>query len=494
MMNSPMKIIPVILCGGSGTRLWPMSREHYPKQLLKLASEFTLLQNTVKRLAGLTGEHETELGDPVFISNENHRFLIAEQLREIGIARPSILLEPEGKNTAPALTLAAKLIEKKHQDALMLVMPADHIISDVKSFHQSVDEGVALALENKLVTFGILPDHPETGFGYIKMGSQIQNSESARVISQFVEKPDLATAQSYIATGNYLWNSGMFIMKASIWNQAIEIFDPDIAKVCSDALAKGHEDMDFYRIDKESFSHCPNDSIDYAVMERVAEDNQQSGFEGAVVSLDVGWSDVGSWASLWDVSAKDDNNNVIKGDVLLDNTSSTMVIAEHRAVAVVGLDNVVIIETPDAVLVADKQSSQNVKNIVNQLKAKKRTEAVVHRQVYRPWGNYQGIDEGERFQVKRIVVSPGAQLSLQMHHHRAEHWVVVRGTAKVTKGDESFMLSENQSTYIPLGVVHRLENPGNIPLEIIEVQSGSYLGEDDIVRYEDQYGREGENG
>ncbi len=465
-----MVIVPVVLSGGSGTRLWPLSREFYPKQLLCLAGEQTLLQQTLLRVDGLNG-----VADPLLVCNEEHRFLVAEQAREVGKIPAEIILEPSGKNTAPAATLAALSLQRRDAKALMLIMPADHVIGDVAAFQHTIGEGVRLAEQGSLVMFGIVPTAPETGYGYIR-----RTKENNKVV-EFVEKPDLVTAQSYLASGDYLWNSGIFLMRVDVWLTEIERCRPDILSACRAAYEQGHQDADFYRVDKQQFAGCPSDSIDYAVMEKTDL--------AAVVSLDSGWSDIGAWSALWQVCEQDVNGNVIQGDVLTNATRNTLVIAQHRLVATVGLDDVIVIETPDAVLVAHRDQSQNVRDIVEQLRHGKRSEHQLHRRVYRPWGTYEGVDAGERFQVKRLVVKPGAQLSLQMHHHRAEHWVVVKGTARVTRGDEVFMLTENQSTYIPHGVKHRLENPGNIPLEIIEVQSGGYLGEDDIVRFEDIYNR-----
>lgn len=464
-----MDICPVILSGGSGTRLWPLSREHYPKQLLALTGKRTLLQETAHRLDGIS-----TILPPIIVCNEEHRFLVAEQLREVDIKPSSIILEPAGRNTAPALTLAAMSLLEQGIDPVMLVMPADHVISDVSAFQDVVRDGVNLALQGRLVTFGIVPDYPATGYGYIKQGKD--NSVSA-----FVEKPDLQTAQSYVETGNYFWNSGLFMLKASVWMEELHRFRPDIATTIEKAFKEGKADQDFFRAEQEIFKQCPSDSIDYAVMERTDL--------ASVLPMDAGWSDIGAWSSLWEVSERDSSGNVLSGDAIAHNTQDTMVVAQHRVVAAVGLNNMIVVETPDAVLVCHKEHSQDVKEIVNRLKEGDRSEHQMHRKVYRPWGTYEGVDVGERFQVKRLTVKPGASLSLQSHTQRAEHWVVVRGIAKVTRGEEIIELSENQSTYIPIGMKHRLENPGTIPLEIIEVQSGSYLGEDDIVRYDDIYDR-----
>jgi mannose-1-phosphate guanylyltransferase/mannose-6-phosphate isomerase len=463
------KIIPVILSGGSGTRLWPLSRELYPKQLLCLTGEKTMLQQTVGRLAELPAATA-----PVVVCNEEHRFLVAEQLREIDRAPAEILLEPSGRNTAPALTLAALAVQTRYGNGILLVTPADHVIQDTPAFVKAVLEALPLAQSGKLVTFGIVPTSPETGYGYIRRGPD-------HSVAAFVEKPDAATARQYVDSGEYLWNSGMFMMKASVWIDEIRRHRPDILEACERAQANGRRDGDFSRVDKNAFLACPSDSIDYAVMEKTDR--------VAVVPLDAGWSDIGAWSALWQVAVQDENGNVLQGDVYAHDTRNSMLIAQHRLLASVGVKDVIMVETPDAVLVVHKDQAQNVKEIVDRLKRDKRSEHQIHRRVHRPWGSYEGVDEGERFQVKRLVVKPGASLSLQMHHHRAEHWVVVKGTAKVTRGDEVILLSENQSTYIPIGTKHRLENPGTIPLEIIEVQSGSYLGEDDIVRFDDTYNR-----
>ncbi|MHB8742021.1 MAG: mannose-1-phosphate guanylyltransferase/mannose-6-phosphate isomerase [Sulfuricaulis sp.] len=465
-----MKINPVILSGGSGTRLWPLSREHYPKQLLCLIGDQTLLQQTVSRLDGLEN-----VAAPLLVCNEEHRFLIAEQLRQLGNAPADIVLEPVGRNTAPALTLAAlALVKRAPQDDLMLVMPADHVIQHTDKFHAAVRQGVSLAQSGKLVTFGIVPTTPETGYGYIKKGT-------GSSVAAFVEKPDAETAQQYVTSRDYLWNSGMFMMRAGVWLEELKRFHPAMLEACQTAYEQGKRDSDFYRVNALAFASCQSNSIDYAVMEETKL--------AAVVALDAGWSDIGAWSSLWEVSKQDDQGNVMQGDVYQHATKNTLLISQHRFLAAVGLNDIIVVETPDAVLVVHKDHAQNVKEVVNRLKRDKRSEYQTHRRVYRPWGYYEGIDAGQRFQVKRLMVKSGAALSLQMHHHRAEHWIVVKGTARVTKGEEVFMLTENQSTYIPLGTTHRLENPGNIPLEIIEVQSGSYLGEDDIVRFEDQYNR-----
>jgi mannose-1-phosphate guanylyltransferase / mannose-6-phosphate isomerase len=476
-------LVPVVLSGGSGTRLWPLSREKYPKQLLPLIGDDSLLQATVRRMEGMA---DVQLGAPLVVCNEEYRFIIAEQLRLME-TKGSIVLEPVGRNTAPALTLAALATVGSESDPILLVMPADHVISDIKAFQVAVHQGMALAEGGAIVTFGITPDSPETGYGYIQAGEPT-GPNGARVIARFVEKPDLATAQAYLDEGSYFWNSGLFMVRASVWLSAIGFCRPDILSACRAAWDKGSVDGDFLRVDRDAFVQCPSDSIDYAVMERItAQDGTLP--PGVFIPLSAGWSDVGAWDSLWQVLPKDLEGNVTQGDVLLHECRDTLVLAEHRLVACVGISDMVVVETPDAILVAHMSKTQHVKKIVDSLKREGRPEGELHRKVFRPWGWYDGVDAGERFQVKRIVVKPGAALSLQMHHHRAEHWIVVRGTAQVTRGDTSYLVSENESTFIPLGTRHRLENPGCVPLEMIEVQSGSYLGEDDIVRFEDVYGR-----
>lgn len=475
-------IKPVILSGGSGTRLWPLSRQLYPKQLLPLVGNNTLLQDTVSRVKSMKNMTDSVL----VVCNEAHRFLIAEQLRAIDAKTDALILEPEGRNTAPALTLAALRIATTDPEQIMFVMPADHVIHNQTAFRLVIEQAAPLAEQRYVVTFGIVPDCPETGYGYIEQGLPIQGHPVARVLQRFVEKPDSATAQQYLDSGNYFWNSGMFMLRADVWLQHMELYQPQMLTRCRQALAKGRSDMDFFRIDKEEFSQCPADSIDYAVMEKLTNTHKN---KTALIPLDAGWSDIGAWAALWDISDKDAAGNVTKGDVISVNSSNSLLLSSHRLVAGVGITDIVVVETADAVLVAHRDQVQDVKAIVETLKQQRREEHLVHRRVYRPWGSYEGIDHGDRYQVKRITVTPGASLSLQMHHHRAEHWVVVRGTAKVTRDNEVFLVSENQSTYISIGVKHRLENPGSIPLEMIEVQSGAYLGEDDIVRFEDQYGR-----
>jgi len=485
--NSSTFIQPVILSGGSGTRLWPLSREKYPKQLLPLTSKETMLQATAARMFGFSGALPVA-PNPLVVSNEEYRFITAEQLHEIGCTNPTLLLEPFGRNTAPALTLAAlSALSDQTSDPILLIMPADHMIRDRATFHMVMDIGVTEAAQGSIVTFGIVPDRPETGYGYIQLGDNLSGSE-VRKIAAFVEKPDHDTARQYVVDGSHLWNSGMFMMKASVWIKAIRHFNPKMTEACENAYTHAHRDADFIRIDKDAFFDCPADSIDYAVMEHL-NNTPELDIQARVVPLGAGWSDVGAWDSVWNVSAKDESGNAVQGDVLMENSSNNLVIADSRLVACLGLDDLVVIETSDAVLVAHKSKTQQIKTIVANLKSANRPHTLNHRKVYRPWGYYDSIDTGERFQVKRIVVKPGGCLSLQKHHHRAEHWVVVRGTAEVTCADKVFTLTENQSTYIPLGVMHRLKNPGQIDLEIIEVQSGHYLGEDDIVRYEDHYGR-----
>lgn len=478
-----MLIQPVILSGGSGTRLWPFSREKYPKQLLPLIGEDSLLQATARRVDGIAG---MELAKPMVVCNEEYRFVIAEQLRLIGKEGP-IVLEPVGRNTAPALTLAALAASREGADPILLVMPSDHVILDAEAFQEAVRNGACLANEGTVVTFGITPDAPETGYGYIQSGSDLGKSEGRKIL-RFVEKPDLATAQSYLDAGDFLWNSGLFMMRASVWLKAIGTCRPDILAACQAAWAQGSADGDFLRVDKDAFANCPGDSIDYAVMEKIAVGKSDLP-EGAVIPLSAGWSDVGAWDALWKVLPKDGDGNVTRGDVLLHDCANTLAMSSGRLLACIGVDDMIVVETPDAILVSRKDRTQDVKKVVDRLKSDGRIEGQLHRKVFRPWGSYDGVDAGDRFLVKRIIVKPGASLSLQMHHHRAEHWIVVRGTARVTREDATFLVSENESTFIPLGTKHRLENPGCMPLEMVEVQSGSYLGEDDIVRFDDIYGR-----
>lgn len=494
-------MIPVIMAGGSGTRLWPLSRTQYPKQFIGLNSDLSMLQETVKRLGNV--DHVS------LICNEEHRFLAAEQMR-VAKQSCSIFLEPVGRNTAPAIALAAiDAVNKGLASECLLVLAADHVIEDEQTFRQVIARAEPLAKEGCLVTFGIVPTHPETGYGYIRAemsdanrlasdvrslrlsggrkGEEESQGREAYPVAEFVEKPDLETAQSYLDEGGYYWNSGMFMFRADRYLEELGKFRPDILDACQKAMLDISTDMDFVRVDAEAFAACPDESVDYAVMEPLCS---AAGSDSVVVlPLDAGWSDVGSWAALWDIKGKDSDGNVIDGDVIAHGTRNSFVMSTNRLVTTLGVDNLIIVDTPDALLVADKSRIQDVKKIVSEIKDKGRNETFQHREVYRPWGKYDSIDLGERYQVKRITVKPGARLSLQKHHHRAEHWIVVSGTARVTKGEETFLVTENQSTYIPLGEIHCLENPGMVELELIEIQSGSYLGEDDIVRLDDQYGR-----
>ncbi|MFC4727837.1 mannose-1-phosphate guanylyltransferase/mannose-6-phosphate isomerase [Coralloluteibacterium thermophilus] len=463
---------PVLLSGGAGTRLWPLSREAYPKQFLPLVGERSMLQDTWLRVAPLAE------APPLVVANEAHRFLAAEQLRQVDAGAEAILLEPVGRNTAPAIALAALQASADGGDPLLLVLPSDHVVHDAGAFRRAVAEARPAAEAGALLTFGVVPTAPETGYGYIRAGAP--RAGAVRTVERFVEKPDAATAQAWLDEGGYYWNSGMFLFRAQRYLDALAQHRPDILAACREAMARAARDIDFVRVDAEAFAACPADSIDYAVMEKTRD--------AAVLPLDAGWSDVGSWSALWAASPRDADGNAHHGDVVSIDCRDTLVHAE-KLVATIGLEGVVVVDTPDAVLVAHRDHVQRVKDVVARLKDAGRAHATWHRKVYRPWGAYDSIDAGERFQVKRITVKPGGTLSLQMHHHRAEHWIVVSGTARVTRGDEVLLLSENQSTYIPLGVTHRLENPGKLPLELIEVQSGSYLGEDDIVRFEDVYGR-----
>lgn len=467
-------IVPVILSGGSGTRLWPLSRKMHPKQLLPLLNKTTLLQDTVNRF-----QNAAEINHAIVICNESYRFMVAEQVRQSEMKSVDIILEPVGRNTAPAIALAAFNAMVDDHDPTLLILPADHDIRDVAGFLTAVNLGQQQSEAGNLVTFGIVPNKPETGYGYIKAGDSV--ADNCYSVAGFVEKPDMATAEKYIEQGGYYWNSGMFMFKASTYLQALERLAPEIYEACNNACNKAVKDMDFLRIDEVSFDKCPSDSIDYAIMEKV--DN------AVVIPVDIGWSDVGSWASLQDIGIGDLMNNTLIGDVESEASSNCYIRAESRLIVALGVDDLIIVETADALLVAHREKVQDIKNIVEKLHNDGRDEVLLHKNVCRPWGCYQSIDSSERFQAKRITVKPGAVLSLQLHHHRAEHWVVVNGTAKVTRGDEEFILSENESTYIPLGVKHRLENIGKIPLELIEVQTGSYLGEDDIVRFDDVYGR-----
>lgn len=468
-------ITPIIMAGGTGSRLWPLSRELYPKQFLTVLGEQSMLQQTVARLSDIN--HTA----PVLICNEEHRFIAAEQMRLGGYKHGGIILEPVGRNTAPAIALAALQAVNNANDgeeAILLVLAADHIIKNEQAFVDSVAKAKPLAERGKLVTFGVVPTAPETGYGYIKAG---EREGDAFAVSEFVEKPDYKTAEKYLACNNYYWNSGMFLFKASRYLDELAIFAPDILDVCKRAIAAPSKDFEFVRVDEDIFSTCPNNSIDYAVMEKSKD--------VVVVPMDAGWSDVGSFSALWEIAEKDESLNVIKGDVLTVDSANNYIYAENKLVTTVGVDNLVIIETKDAILVADKDKVQEVKRIVEILKSSNRNEQKSHREVYRPWGKYDSIDSGKRDHVKRITVKPGQKLSLQKHYHRSEHWIVVSGTASVMIGDKTILITENESTYIPLGTIHALENPGKIPLEMIEVQTGSYLGEDDIIRFEDRYGR-----
>jgi len=471
-------MIPVILSGGSGSRLWPLSRESYPKQFLPLTSNQSMLCETLQRLDGMA-----ELDQPIVVCNEQHRFLVAEQLRGMQVTPQAIVLEPEGRNTAPAVAIAALAALEQDSEALMLVLPADHVIDDIKVFHNSLGVASESARQGKLVTFGVVPTAPEMGYGYIKASEQYDVSQSVRAlgVEQFVEKPNVATAESYLASGNYFWNSGMFMFKASCYLEELERHVPEMLSLCKQAYNGATHDMDFVRLENDAFMQIKADSIDYAVMEKTDK--------VVVVPLDAGWNDIGSWSALADVAEPDAQFNIVSGDVLIEDSQNCYVRSEYRLVAALGVDDLVVVETADAVLVASRDKAQEVKRIVERLKLDERSERLHHRRVFRPWGNYESIDEGERFLVKRIVVNPGASLSLQMHEHRAEHWVVVTGTAKVTRGEEVMELHEDESTYIPVGMKHRLENLTDVPLEIIEVQTGGYLGEDDIIRFDDVYGR-----
>lgn len=475
-MEKHAMIVPVILCGGSGTRLWPLSREAYPKQFYSLVEDETLLQSTIKRLSGLPN-CET----PLLVCNNQHRFLAAEQMRRIGVESPSILLEPVGRNTAPAVACAALSLTQQEDNPVLFVLPADHIITDIQAFCQAVETGALLAEQGKLVTFGIIPTAPETGYGYIKASDRLDTGNPAFQVDRFVEKPDLDTAQDYIKSGEYYWNSGMFMFKADRYLEELEQFAPEMLYACTAAYEKIVQDLDFLRLDAGAFAECTSDSVDYAIMEKTDS--------AVVVPLDAGWSDLGSWASLLELGPRDQDENVVLGDVVTKDVNNCYLRSEARLLTALGVKDLIVVDSSDALLVVHKDRVQDVKAIVNQLKAAGREESISHRKVYRPWGAYESIDVSKRFQVKRITVKPGGILSLQMHHHRAEHWIIVRGTARITRGDKVLLLTEDQSTYIPLGVNHRLENPGVIPLELIEVQTGSYLGEDDIIRLEDVYGR-----
>ncbi len=472
-------IVPVILAGGSGTRLWPLSRELFPKQLISLYNSHTMLQNTLLRLEGTA-----EIDSPIVVCNETHRFMTAEQLRLIQVRPGSIILEPAARNTAPAIALAALKAMACLEDPILLVLPADHVIEQVSDFHAVIDAGYAHAEKEKLITFGIVPETPETGYGYIRKGELMDAETGACVIDRFVEKPDLETARKYVASGSYCWNSGMFMFKASVIIRELDRYAPEMLALCREAVSSGVQDLDFFRPDPAVFSRLPSDSIDYAVMEKTDS--------GMVIPFSGGWNDLGSFDALWRTGQKDADRNVVHGDVLLHDVKDSYVFSESGLVTAVGIEKCVIVQTKDAVLVCPRDRVQDVKQIVRRLKDENRHEALTHRKVYRPWGSYETMDIENRFQVKRITVKPGAKLSLQKHFHRAEHWTVVSGTAVITRGDDQILLKEDESTYIPLGTLHRLENPGKIPLELIEVQSGSYLGEDDIVRFDDVYGRKEE--
>ena len=474
-------IVPVVLAGGSGTRLWPLSRDLYPKQLIPLPKHETMLQSTLSRLAGLEG-----VAAPIVIGNEKTRFMTAEQLRVMGISPAAIILEPVGRNTAPAVAVAALRTQVNTPEALLLVLPADHYIEHPGRFREVLTRAVPHARKGRLITFGILPTTPETGYGYIRKGAPLSEAaEDAFAIDRFVEKPDLATAETYLASGEYLWNSGMFLFRADIVLAELEAFAPDMVAACRKAVEAGVSDLDFFRLDREAFTLSPSDSIDYAVMEKTDR--------GAVIPLDAGWNDLGSWEALWQVGKKDENENVVKGDILIHDVKNSYLHGESRLVAAVGLSDHIVVETADAVLIAPRDRVQDVKKLVERLKTAKRPESATHRTVYRPWGSSETIHAAARFDVKRLTVKPGARISLQKHFNRAEHWIIVNGSALVKKGEDQFLLKEDESTYIPAGMLHRLENPGKMDLELIEIRTGSYLGEDDIDRIEDDYGRHDED-
>jgi mannose-1-phosphate guanylyltransferase / mannose-6-phosphate isomerase len=470
-------IHPVILSGGSGTRLWPMSRALYPKQLLDLLCDESLLQQTVRRVAGRAG-----FAPPLIVANEEHRFIIAEQLRAIGVAPDALVLEPVGRNTAPAACIAALRLAESEPDALMLVLASDHAIADLGAFHAAVDRAAAAGRASFLVSLGITPDRAETAYGYIAAAKPIEGCDGAFAVAQFVEKPDVATAERYVASGDYFWNASIFLFPIALYLAEIERLRPDMLAACQAALAGARADADFIRLDKAAFTACPGESIDYAVMEHTAR--------AAVVPVAMGWSDVGSWDALWEMSHKDEHGNALTGNVVAEATSNCYLRSEAGLVAAVGVEDLVVVATDDAVMVAPRNRTQEVKQLVARLLREGHGEADALPTVHRPWGSYRALHNGHRVQVKHIIVQPGGKLSLQMHHHRAEHWVIVQGTARITRGQEEMILTEDQSTYIPLGTAHRLENPGKIPLHLIEVQSGSYLGEDDIIRFDDHYGRE----
>jgi mannose-1-phosphate guanylyltransferase/mannose-6-phosphate isomerase len=466
-------IKPVILCGGSGTRLWPLSRQAYPKQFIKLHGNGTMLQDCIARQSGLVA------ADAIFVCNEEHRFLTAEQIRSHGFNHAGIILEPIPKNTAPAIALAALHAISEGEDPILLILPADHIIKNIDAYRLTIEKASQVCKDG-LLTFGIVPSKPETGYGYIRVGEKVNDNEVYHV-EAFVEKPDSLTAEKYLKNGDYLWNSGIFMFRAGRYLKELEKFRPDIFEACKKAMEGAKKDLDFIRIGKKAFEDCPAESIDYAIMEKTDQ--------AMVVKMESSWSDIGSWQALWEINNKDEHGNSLKGDAIVHETNNSLVIAESRLVVVQGMDKVAVIETKDALLVTSMDHAQEIKKIVQRLESMQRDEIKQQRQVYRPWGHYDSMDSGDRFQVKRITVKPGAKLSVQMHHHRAEHWVVVSGSAKVRIGEKTILLTENQSAYIPLGETHSLENPGKIPLNIIEVQTGAYLGEDDIVRFEDRYGR-----
>ncbi|MBF0622589.1 MAG: mannose-1-phosphate guanylyltransferase/mannose-6-phosphate isomerase [Magnetococcales bacterium] len=472
-----MAVVPVILSGGSGTRLWPLSRKSYPKQYLKLVDGKTLFENTLERIKTLPNAVE-----PILVCNQDHRFLSAEQVRNADMTAAAIILEPFGRNTAPAVACAALEALKRDEQAILLVLPADHLIQDVDAFHQAVALGATQAVDGKLVTFGIVPTKPETGYGYIKRGDALADTDTPVFkVDRFVEKPQRETAEAYLNSGDYYWNSGMFLFRADRYLEILNKFTPEMVSACQKAMDDAQQDLDFLRLDEHAFAACPSDSIDYAVMEKTDS--------GVVVPLSANWNDIGAWSALWEVGDQDDDGNVTKGDVIAKDSRGCYIHGSDRLVATVGLQDHIVVDTADAIFIAPRDRAQDVKMVVKELETLQRSEPLHHSRVYRPWGSYETLALDDRFQVKRIVVNPGGVLSLQKHHHRAEHWIVVSGTAIVTRGEDELMLTEDQSTYIPLGTVHRLENPGKIPLTLIEVQTGSYLGEDDIVRLDDQYGR-----
>lgn len=477
-MAKESKLYPVILSGGSGSRLWPLSRAHYPKQLLPLSGERTMLQETALRVSD-----PDRYNDPLVIANNEHRFIVAEQLQQAGVDPQSIVLEPMGRNTAPAVTIAALMLQRSDPEAVMVLLPSDHVVGNQEAFSAAVEKAANAAAVGQLVTFGITPRHAETGYGYIKQGSPLDMCDGAFRVSAFAEKPDQATAEAYLTAGDYLWNSGMFVLPARVYIEEISRLAPEILEQCRLALEKSFGDLDFVRLDEQAFAACPSDSIDYAVMEHTDK--------AAVVPADMEWNDVGAWPALWDIAEKDEDGNVCSGDTLLRSVSDSYIrVEDDRLIAAIGLKDLIVVSTDDAVMISPKNRAGEVKDLVDSLKSANRSEAIHNRRVYRPWGNYKDIDEEERFRVKRIIVKPGGILSLQKHKHRSEHWVIVKGTATVTCGEEETTLRENQSVYIPKGVVHRLANKEAVPLHLIEVQVGDYVGEDDIIRIEDTYGRD----